>query len=122
MTKNHEIPITDSDFIGSLIPQKRPMVMVDKMMAFGENFITAGLTLHPENIFVKNTYLQESGILEHIAQSIALYTGYRYYLMNKPAPTGYIGAIKTASVFGLPKTQDQLVTKVSVMQEFAGVT
>ena len=36
----------------------------------------------------------ESGIIEHMAQSVALHTGYQFYLRKEQAPTGYIGSIK----------------------------
>lgn len=122
MTKQSTFPITDPKFIGNLIPQKHPMVMVDSLLEFTDNHISAGLTVQPENIFVENNHLQEGGVLEHIAQSIALYTGYLYFLQNKPAPTGYIGAIKSATLYALPPLNTSLITRVTVMQEFGGVT
>ena len=116
------LPILDSDFVGNLIPQKYPFVMVDKVLAFGENFITSGFTVEESNIFTVNSTFQEAGLIEHMAQSVALYTGYQFFLKNEPAPTGYIGSIKSIEIFELPKLNDNLVTKVIVLQEFAGIT
>lgn len=116
------LPILDRDFVGNLIPQKHPFVMVDKVISFGENFITAGLTIEDSNIFTVNSIFQEAGLIEHMAQSVALYTGYQFFLKNEPAPTGYIGSIKSIEIFELPKLNDNLVTKVIVLQEFAGIT
>ena len=42
--------ITDKDFIGKLIPQKFPFVMVDKLLHFEEKKVVAGLTISEENI------------------------------------------------------------------------
>lgn len=116
------LPITDRDFVGNLIPQKFPFVMVDKVISFEENLITSGFTIEETNIFTKNGIFQESGLVEHMAQSVALYTGYLFFLKNEPAPTGYIGSIKSIEIFDLPKVNDNLVTKVNVLYEFAGVT
>ena len=116
------LPILDRDFVGNLIPQKYPFVMVDKVLAFGENFITSGFTVEESNIFTVNSTFQEAGLIEHMAQSVALYTGYQFFLKNEPAPTGYIGSIKSIEIFELPKLNDNLVTKVVVLQEFAGIT
>ncbi|MBP9848720.1 MAG: hypothetical protein KBC58_04730 [Flavobacterium sp.] len=116
------LPILDRDFVGNLIPQKYPFVMVDKVLAFGENFITSGFTVEESNIFTVNSTFQEAGLIEHMAQSVALYTGYQFFLKKEPAPTGYIGSIKSIEIFELPKLNDNLVTKVVVLQEFAGIT
>lgn len=116
------VPITDPKVVETLIPQKQPFVMVDALFTFSENTLQSGLLVLDENIFVKNHFLQESGIIEHMAQSVALYTGYQYYLKNQNAPTGYIGSIKQATVFKLPETGRQITSRVQVLQEFGGVT
>jgi predicted hotdog family 3-hydroxylacyl-ACP dehydratase len=120
--ENNILPILDRDFVGNLIPQSFPFVMVDKVLHFGENFITSGFTVEETNIFNENSIFQEAGLIEHMAQSVALYTGYQFFLKQEPAPTGYIGSIKSIEIFQLPKVNDSLVTKVIVLQEFAGIT
>lgn len=120
--KKNLVPITDPKVVENLIPQKPPFVMVDALLEYSENKIQSGLLLSEENIFVKNQVFQEAGIIEHMAQSVALYTGYQYYLKNQKAPTGYIGSIKKADIFQLPVTGQHLTSKVKVLQEFAGVT
>ena len=120
--ENITLPILDRDFVGNLIPQKFPFVMVDKVLDFGENFITSGFTVEETNIFTENSIFQEAGLIEHMAQSVALYTGYQFLLKQEPAPTGYIGSIKSIEIFQLPKVNDNLITKVNVLQEFAGIT
>jgi predicted hotdog family 3-hydroxylacyl-ACP dehydratase len=115
-------PIAAKELVEKLIPQKAPFVMVDKLLKFEESALTAGLTIPADNIFVQDGVFLESGIVEHMAQSVALYTGYQYYLKNEPAPTGYIGSIKDVEILELPQTGDDIVTDVSVLQEFMGIT
>lgn len=115
-------PILDSTFVEQLIPQKFPFVMVDKLLSYSETEIIAGFTVPSHNIFVDNLAMQESGLIEHMAQSVALYTGYQFYLKQEAAPTGYIGAIKSIEVFRLPKVGENIETTVSIIQEFMGVT
>ena len=57
-----------------------------------------------------------------MAQTIALHTGYDYYLKQKPAPTGYIGAIKKAEIFELPQIDKELTTTVEILHDIMGVT
>ena len=81
-----------------------------------------GLTVPENNIFVKDEVFQESGLIEHMAQSVALYTGYQFFLKQQPAPVGYIGSIKSIEINQLPKLNDQIETIVTVLHEFMGVT
>ncbi len=114
--------IIDPDLIGDLIPQKAPFVMVDKLLQFETNKVVAGLKVLETNIFVRKGKLTEPGIIEHMAQTVALYTGYQYHIKKQPAPVGYIGAIKEAAIFELPVVGDQLVTTVNVLHDIMGVT
>lgn len=118
----NQFPILDKVFVGNLIPQKKPFVMVDKLISFKENEIIAGISIVNENIFTEEALFQEAGLIEHMAQSVALYTGYQYYLKNEPAPTGYIGSIKSIEISRLPRLNENVETTVSVLHEFMGVT
>ena len=111
----------DKDFVGSLIPQKFPFVMVDKLYSFTEESLVSGFTID-ENAFFQNGNFTEGGIIEHMAQSVALHTGYQFYLRQEQAPTGYIGSIKNIEIKELPKLHDEIQTTVSILQEFAGIT
>lgn len=108
--------------VKNLIPQKSPFVMVDKLLHFTETSLKSGLTINKNNLFTKNNTFTEPGLIEHMAQSVALHTGCEYFLKNQPAPTGYIGSIKTITIKKLPKVNDSLQTQVSILQEFMGVT
>ncbi len=112
----------DKDFVEKLLPQKFPFVMVDKMYDYTETSLISGFTIQKESIFFQDGNFVESGLIEHIAQSIALHTGYQFFLKNEPAPTGYIGSIKDIEIRQLPKLGDEIQTTVSILQEFAGIT
>jgi predicted hotdog family 3-hydroxylacyl-ACP dehydratase len=112
----------DKDFVGSLIPQKFPFVMVDKLYSFTEESLVSGFTIDEKAVFFQNGNFAEAGIIEHMAQSVALHTGYQFYLKQEQAPTGYIGSIKDIEIKELPKLHDEIQTTVSILQEFAGIT
>jgi predicted hotdog family 3-hydroxylacyl-ACP dehydratase len=114
--------ITDKDFIGKLIPQKAPFVMVDKLLHFEEKKVVAGLTISEENIFTQNNMFTAPGLIEHMAQTVALYTGYQFFLREEAAPVGYIGAIKKAEIFELPAVGKELKTTVIILHDIMGVT
>ncbi len=122
MSNSITFPITEKAFVENLIPQKFPFVMIDKLVSFSENEVVSGFTVLADNLFVSEAVFQESGLIEHMAQSVALFTGYQYFLKNEPAPTGYIGTIKSIEIFQLPQLGAPIETTVTILQEFMGVT
>jgi 3-hydroxyacyl-[acyl-carrier-protein] dehydratase len=115
-------PITDIEEIIKLIPQKAPMVMVDKLFYSDEKSSKSGLTIKADNIFVEDGYLKEPGIIEHIAQTAALRAGYFYKLKNEQPPIGFIGAIKNLTVHAFPREGKELVTEIKVEAEVMNAT
>jgi len=117
-----ENPILNKEVVNELIPQKSPFVMVDKLFYFSEDKVVSGLTISEENIFTFQDVFTASGLVENMAQTVALHTGYQYFLKNEPAPTGYIGAIKKVEISEFPKIGDELITSVTILHEIMGVT
>jgi predicted hotdog family 3-hydroxylacyl-ACP dehydratase len=114
--------VIEKDFVEQLLPQKFPFVMVDKMFSYTETEIVAGLKIQEDNIFFNEGKLVESGLIEHMAQSVALHTGYEFFLKQEVAPTGYIGSIKNLEIKELPKLNDEIKTTVTIIQRFGGIT
>lgn len=108
--------------IRELLPQKAPFTMVSHLLKFEEKTITTGLTIDEENLFIEDGFFNESGMIENIAQSIALHISYGYSLKDIEAPVGYIGAIKNIKLFDRPKSNAIITTEVMVLKEFMGVT
>ena len=117
-----EKPILDKEVVNELIPQKSPFVMVDKLFYFSEDKVVSGLTISEENIFTFQDVFTASGLVENMAQTVALHTGYQYFLKNEPAPTGYIGAIKKVEISEFPTVGNELITSVTILHEIMGVT
>ena len=114
--------ISDLQLIKQLIPQRLPMIMVDALLEYDSTSALVGFTITKKNIFVQGGRLSASGLIEHMAQSVALHKGYAYYLNNQPAPMGYIGAIKQIEIYQLPEIGIVLKTHINIIQEFLEVT
>ncbi|MFH7016261.1 hypothetical protein [Flavobacterium sp. FlaQc-47] len=116
------ILLLEKEAVENLLPQKFPFVMVDKMYSFTETSLISGFKIQNDNIFSDNDTFLEAGLIEHMAQSVALHTGYQFFLKNEIAPTGYIGSIKEIEIKKLPKINDTIQSTVTILQEFAGIT
>lgn len=114
--------LLEKEMVENLLPQKLPFVMVDAMHSYSETSLISGLEIQRDNIFVSNDIFLEAGLIEHMAQSVALHTGYQYFLKNETAPTGYIGSIKEIAIKKLPQINDIIQSKITILQEFAGIT
>ena len=116
-------PITSQEQIIKLIPQKEPFVFVDCLYEYTELTGVTGFTIPESHIFVSGSKLAESGLIEHMAQSMSLHRGYQGSLSgnNKPK-TGFIGVIKTVQIFDLPGVGEKLKTYVEILHEIMNVT
>ncbi|WP_378187676.1 hypothetical protein ACE939_04860 [Aquimarina sp. W85] len=123
MTKtNHS---ADLELIKKLIPQKDPFVMIDKMLSYADNAVVSGLTIKSDNILCNASHFTEGGLVENMAQSIALHRGYRGYLnkgKDEKPKTGFIGSIKHATIYKLPRIGDSIITTVKIVAEIMQVT
>lgn len=117
-----EALLLEKEGVENLLPQKFPFVMVDKMFSYTETSLVSGLKIQNDNLFSDNDIFLEAGLIEHMAQSVALHTGYKFFLKNETAPTGYIGSIKEIEIKKLPKINDAIQSTVTIIQEFAGIT
>jgi len=111
--------ITD---VTELIPQKDPFVLVNTLEYFSETEVTSSFTVTEEHIFCKNGVLTEAGLIENMAQTVALHTGYDFFRKGEEAPTGYIGSVKRVTIERLPLLKDVITTRATILQEFMGVT
>ena len=108
--------------IQTLIPQKPPFVMIDKLLAVTETATTTWFNIKADNIFVVDGVFKEPGLVENIAQTAAASAGYVSHTQNKPVLVGYIGAVNNLQVFALPKTGDELITEITTENQIFDVT
>jgi hypothetical protein len=109
--------IAEGEDVLKLIPQRPPIVMVDKLIYAADKKTVSGFTIKADNIFVENGILQEPGIIENIAQSAALGVGYVCSVKNEKVPLGFIGAVKNLKIFDLPKVGEEINTEIQVDYE-----
>lgn len=104
----------------NLIPQKPPMIMVDKLIEFNSDRFLSGFYINEENVLVRDGHLSEAGLIENVAQSAALMTGWetkQKSLGNGTAQIGVIGGIKNMEINFLPEVHSELNTEIFVVHE-----
>lgn len=113
--------IKDIDIL-TLIPQRRPFVMIDRLLTFDEIESSTDFVIKEDNIFCKDGLFLETGIMENIAQTCAARIGYININNNESVKIGVIGSIKDLIITKLPKVGTTLLTKVKVLSEVFAIT
>lgn len=114
--------IAEGDIILQFIPQRHPMVMVEKLHKAEGGKTISSLSVKKDNIFCKNGFMEEPGLIENIAQTAAVGVGFAYSNQSKNIPTGYIGAVQKLNIYKLPEINKTLITEVNVELEVFNTT
>ena len=104
------------------IPQRAPIVMIDTLEFCEGAVTTTRFEIRKDNLFVKDGFLQEPGIIENIAQTAAAKAGYEVKKHGAEPMVGFIGAVKDLIIHDLPKVGETLETTVTLKMEVMGVT
>ncbi|MCK5857176.1 MAG: hydroxymyristoyl-ACP dehydratase [Bacteroidales bacterium] len=107
--------------IEELIPQRSPFIMVDKLLHFEEKTFSSSFTIKSDNLFSKNGFFQEEGMIENIAQTAAAGAGYSFKVKNEEVKLGYIGALKNVKIFKQPPVGSTINTKITIVTKVLNV-
>ncbi len=125
MSSNPQI-LVDEEQMKSLIPQRAPMLLVDKLLETSESWddFTTSFSIPEDHVFVEKGRLREPGLIENLAQSAAAGIGYKQAQQTKEqsAPeVGYIGSVKNLEINKCPPAGQEIRTVISVRHEIFDV-
>lgn len=106
----------------SIIPQRPPMVMIDRLLECGKTTTTTDFRVLADCILVENGQLSAEGMLENIAQTCAARIGYLNLQAGDSVKLGFIGGIKDFLPVNLPAVGETIVTCITVKEEIFGIT
>lgn len=108
--------------IEEIIPQRPPIIMVDRMLSCDETEALAEFTVREDNIFLDDGMLSATGIMENMAQSCAARIGCYCLINNEPIRIGVIGEIRNGEIIRLPKCGETLHTKIRIKGKLFNVS
>lgn len=112
-----------TDDITSLIPQRPPILMVDRFSYEDDSLCHSELTLKEDNMFLHNGSMVPEGLLEHIAQTAAAHTGYRRKMAGEEVNLGFIGDIKRCTMGKrMPTVGQTVMTTMRVVSQVGNIT
>ena len=110
------------DKIIELIPQKSPFVFIDSFYGESDGCFYTGFTPKPDGCFVSDGAMQESGVIENMAQTAAAATGWSFRERGEEVPVGFIGAVADFDLYRLPVVDQEIRTSVKFSGEFGGIS
>lgn len=106
----------------TLLPQRPPMVMVDRLLHCDPVVTVTELTVREDNIMVEDGRMSACGLIENIAQTCAARMGYINLSKGEEVRVGVIGALRDMEIHSLPPVGSRIETKIEVSDEVFGMT
>ena len=111
--------------IVDLLPQRPPFIMVDRLVHYDLNGAKSVFSVRDDNLFCREGIMEETGLIENIAQTCAARTGYK----EKTEPQrdgvikiGFIGMIKRMDIVRNPLVGETLHTTIEIKDEVFNAT
>lgn len=119
MENSARIPIHD------FLPHRKPMLMVDYILEISPKFVLCEFLIPKDCLFLAEGELQETGVIEHMAQTCSSIVGQNFYGEDyNPEQDeriiGFISAIKKIQLYSLPLVGQCIYTKADLMSQFEG--
>lgn len=119
--------LADKNTVHQIIPQDNPMIMVDVLEAQDEQNTITSFIIENDNLFVEGGFFSEEGMIENMAQSAALRTGWKGMEGSNRhegfvPPIGVIGAVKDFRIYRRPAAGTKIRTVLSVTAEIFNAT
>lgn len=109
--------------VRTLLPQRPPFVMIDRLTHYDEVVTTTCFTLREDNLFMEDGILNSCALMENIAQTCAARMGFiNLHVHGEHVKLGFIGSIKGFQVIRQARQGEVLTTSIEVIQEIFQVT
>lgn len=113
--------LVSKENIKDFIPHREPFVMVDALIRVTAEQFDSQFFIAETNVLVRDGYLQESGLMENIAQTCAASFGYLDRGQEGAPKMGFIGAITKVEVTSLPAVNSVITTRVTPLHQLGNI-
>lgn len=109
--------------IQEYLPHREPLLMVDGIIELCKEKVITRFSIQAENIFLLNNQLQESGLIENMAQTCASIVGQSFFddQSSDTKVIGFITSIKKVNIFALPHLGQEIITKAKLVSQYENI-
>ena len=103
--------------------QQPPFVFIDRIVHYDDSVTGIQYRVPETGLLVEDGSLCASGMMEHMAQSMAAREGYvSRYILHIPIRLGMLGQIKNFSLYRHARSGELLETTVRLTHEMMGIS
>lgn len=113
--------LVTKDNILAYIPQQPPFNMVDTLTDVSEKSAASTFEIFESNVLSSDGIFRESGLIENMAQTIALFAGYNAREKDISPPIGYIAGIKKLEIVRRPNVGETIHTQIEIVNEVLNI-
>jgi predicted hotdog family 3-hydroxylacyl-ACP dehydratase len=110
--------------IKNYLPHRKPMLMVDMILAMDEEKVETVFEIKQDNIFIEGKTFVEAGLIENAAQTCSSIVAKGYFVDENNEDKddvdviGFISALKTLKIHALPKVGEIITTRATLASKF----
>jgi predicted hotdog family 3-hydroxylacyl-ACP dehydratase len=110
--------------IEDILPQRRPYIMVDRLVFYDDVTATTVFEIKEDNVFCNNGQMEEAALIENIAQTCAAHTGYKAKMHPEDGEIkiGYLAMIKDMKIMRKAYVGEMLHTTIGIKAEIFSTT
>jgi len=113
--------VVTKENIENYIPHRPPFVMIDNLLSVSQERFESDFKIGPENLFLKDDFFQEGGLIENIAQTCAAAFGFLDSAQGAEPKIGFIGAISRLELHELPPLYSKIRTEVMPTHQLGNI-
>jgi len=109
--------------IQHFLPHRKPMLMVDYIMAMDRENVVTTFSVKADNVFADDGRFTEPGLIENAAQTCSAIVAKSYFVKDDDTVQskdviGFISSIKKVQIYCLPKIGCEIITKAQLVSRF----
>ncbi len=97
--------------------------MVDELRKFTPTSANSQFEIKSENVLCEDGYFTEGGLIENMAQTVALFAGKKAQesAPDSDPPVGFIAGIKNLEIKSLPQIGQVIQTEIEIVNEVMNI-
>lgn len=102
--------------VAALLPHAAPMVLLERVVTYGEDWLIAAVDLGRSNILADGIGVPAYATLEYMAQAISAYAGIKRVLAGQQAQIGFLlGTSSFESLYNYLPDQGEAFVRIDVV-------
>lgn len=105
-----------------LVPQRHPMIMIDRLTDAGDKSARGRLFIKASNVFCYDGLFQEAGLIEFMGQTAAACIGYLHLSEGRGIGSGFLAQVRDFRIKSLPAANTEIYSEITLSDDLLTYT